>query len=58
MVGLVPGIIKGTEGFERLGDIKNLNNKEKTEASFSNAKPDYDASTKPKFADLAKLTPL
>lgn len=28
--GIVPGAIKGTEGFERLGDIGNLNNKEAT----------------------------
>ena len=32
--GIVPGAIEGTEGFERLGDINNLNNKEKTNKSF------------------------
>lgn len=35
---LVPGAIKGTEGFERLGDMGNLNNKEKTNASFDKSK--------------------
>ena len=32
--GIVPGPIEGTEGFERLGDISNLNSKEKSNASF------------------------
>ena len=32
--GLVPGPIEGTEGFERLGDLNNLNNKERTNKSF------------------------
>lgn len=30
VVGIVPGAIEGTEGFERLGDVANANNKEKT----------------------------
>ena len=28
--GIVPGAIEGTEGFSRLGDLNNLNNKENT----------------------------
>jgi peroxisomal 2,4-dienoyl-CoA reductase len=32
--GIVPGPIEGTEGFERLGDLDNINNKEKTNSSF------------------------
>ena len=27
VVGIVPGAIEGTEGFERLGDLANMNNK-------------------------------
>ena len=34
--GIVPGPIEGTEGFERLGDLNNINNKEKTNKSFAN----------------------
>ena len=30
VVGIVPGPIEGTEGFARLGDINNMNNKEAT----------------------------
>jgi hypothetical protein len=30
----VPGAIEGTEGFERLGDIANMNNKEKSNQAF------------------------
>ena len=36
--GLVPGMIEGTEGFARLGDLDNLNNKEKANASFDKLK--------------------
>ena len=32
--GLVPGAIEGTEGFERLGDFGNINNKERTNQAF------------------------
>jgi peroxisomal 2,4-dienoyl-CoA reductase len=32
--GIVPGPIAGTEGFERLGDLNNINNKEATNSSF------------------------
>ena len=35
VVGIVPGYIEGTEGFERLGDLNNLNNKQATEQAFS-----------------------
>lgn len=31
---LVPGSIEGTEGFERLGSLDNINNKEKSNAAF------------------------
>ena len=34
VVGIVPGAIEGTEGFERLGDIANMNNKEKSNKAF------------------------
>ena len=30
VVGLMPGYIERTEGFNRLGDLANMNNKEKT----------------------------
>jgi peroxisomal 2,4-dienoyl-CoA reductase len=30
VVGLIPGYIEGTQGFERLGDVQNINNKERT----------------------------
>jgi peroxisomal 2,4-dienoyl-CoA reductase len=36
VVGLVPGPIRGTEGFERLLDIQNLNNKERTNQAYKN----------------------
>ena len=36
--GLVPGSIEGTEGFERLGNIDNLNNKEASNAAFGKGK--------------------
>ena len=34
ITGIVPGAIEGTEGFERLGDLDNLNNRERTNQSF------------------------
>ncbi len=34
VVGLVPGYIEGTEGFERLGDLGNLNNRASTDKAF------------------------
>jgi hypothetical protein len=34
----VPGPIEGTEGFERLGDINNLNNKSRTNAAVEQSK--------------------
>lgn len=36
VVGIIPGAIKGTEGFERLGDLNSVNNKEKANQSFAN----------------------
>lgn len=36
--GLVPGAIEGTEGFERLGDLDNLNNKQASNAAFEKGK--------------------
>lgn len=30
VVGIVPGAIEGTEGFERLSDLSNLNDKERS----------------------------
>ena len=33
--GIVPGIIAGTEGFARLGDIGNLNNKDKSNSAMA-----------------------
>lgn len=35
VVGIVPGAIEGTEGFERLGDITNMNNKTKSNEAFA-----------------------
>ena len=29
VVGIVPGAIEGTEGFERLGNLQTMNSKEK-----------------------------
>eukprot|EP00347_Sterkiella_histriomuscorum_P024084 403332361 len=37
VVGIVPGGIEGTEGFERLGDFASMNNKEKANAAFANS---------------------
>lgn len=34
VVGIVPGGIKGTEGFERLGDMNTMNSKEKANQAF------------------------
>ena len=34
VAGIVPGAIEGTEGFERLGDLANMNNKEKSNEAF------------------------
>ena len=34
VVGIVPGAISGTEGFERLGNIANMNNRDKTDKAF------------------------
>lgn len=36
--GIVPGPIEGTEGFSRLGDLNNMNNKEKSNRSFEESK--------------------
>jgi NAD(P)-dependent dehydrogenase (short-subunit alcohol dehydrogenase family) len=33
VVGIVPGSIEGTEGFERLGDFATMNNKEMANAA-------------------------
>ncbi len=37
VVGIIPGSIEGTEGFERLGDFANANSKEKTNSASSKA---------------------
>jgi peroxisomal 2,4-dienoyl-CoA reductase len=34
VVGIVPGAIAGTEGFERLGNINNMNNRAATDKAF------------------------
>lgn len=34
VAGIVPGPIEGTEGFARLGDLDNLNNKDKANSAF------------------------
>jgi NAD(P)-dependent dehydrogenase (short-subunit alcohol dehydrogenase family) len=34
VVGIVPGAITGTEGFERLGNVKNMNNREANDKAF------------------------
>lgn len=44
--GIVPGAIKGTEGFERLGDISLLNNKEATNKAFKSSKEEEKATFK------------
>ena len=33
--GIVPGAIAGTEGFERLGNLSNMNNRKATDSSFA-----------------------
>ena len=33
--GIVPGAIRGTEGFERLGNLENMNNKDKTNKAMA-----------------------
>lgn len=38
VVGIVPGAIEGTEGFERLGDLANINNKERTNKATAQEK--------------------
>lgn len=35
--GIAPGAIEGTEGFERLGDLNNLNNKSRTNSAVKRA---------------------
>lgn len=37
VVGIAPGPIEGTEGFERLGDLNNMNSKEKSNSAMSRA---------------------
>lgn len=37
VVGIVPGGIEGTEGFERLGDFASMNNKAKANEAFGKA---------------------
>jgi peroxisomal 2,4-dienoyl-CoA reductase len=34
VVGIVPGAIAGTEGFERLGNVSNMNNRAATDKAF------------------------
>ena len=48
VVGIVPGAIEGTEGFERLGSLDTLNSKEKANAAF--AKGEIKKSQEQKFA--------
>lgn len=43
VVGIVPGAIEGTEGFERLGDISKINNKELTNTSKASSLKDSSA---------------
>ena len=50
--GIIPGPIRGTEGFERLGDINNINNKERTNQAMQ-AK-----STQKGAEDLKTIMPL
>ena len=45
--GIVPGAIKGTEGFARLGDLGNLNNKAKTNSAASKSPQPDDLSALP-----------
>ncbi len=35
VVGIVPGAIAGTEGFERLGNVSNMNNRAATDKAFA-----------------------
>jgi len=35
--GIMPGGIKDTEGFSRLGDVSNINNKDRSNKSFENS---------------------
>lgn len=37
VVGIVPGAIEGTEGFERLGDFASMNDKDKANAAVANS---------------------
>ena len=55
VAGIVPGIIAGTEGLARLGSIGNLNNKEKSNSSFSKSE-DEDAMKK--FATMIPVQKL
>ena len=40
VVGIVPGAIEGTEGMDRLGDIQNINNKDRTNQASQSSKFD------------------
>ena len=55
--GIAPGPIEGTEGFERLGDFGNLNNKEKTKSAMQR-KVAADPSKNPALALLKGVTPV
>lgn len=52
VVGIIPGAIEGTEGFERLGDFATMNSKEKA----NNARQDGAMSKKADLDYVAKIT--
>ena len=55
--GIAPGPIEGTEGFERLGDFGNLNNKEKSNSAMER-KASSDPSQNPFLQLLKGVTPV
>ncbi|TNV76687.1 hypothetical protein FGO68_gene1144 [Halteria grandinella] len=55
VVGIVPGAIEGTEGFERLGDLANMNNKEKSNQAFEKGDAKQAASG---FKDSMVIAPI
>ena len=42
VVGIAPGPIEGTEGFERLGDLDNMNSKERSNSAYARAESKKD----------------
>lgn len=53
---LVPGAIEGTEGFERLGALDNLNSKEKSNSAVQNKSTSGQESSA--LSGMRELTPL